>query len=327
MVHLRKDGGGKGPGIQDTPISGAESSLSRSHNRRLTAILPRVSQDPSPPSGGRFPYKPWLAPHPVVTPVLQPALGTRCLTRVVLVRSMGTRNLARSSAPDAMPRNRDPRDPEESNAGRGPDQPPERETPGSVRPPGGIPPELRRPRPPSLGPVPNPGSPGRPPVTRPEGRGPFLPASHFRVALGEEEVGVRSISALEWNGGAARAGPPDSAGPSRPPSPSPGSEGRGPPSARPELPAQTVTLSRGVDGSRAFYAWHRAVVEGKEDVRTVRIVLLATAGGPPIYGWSLIGARPMRWSGPRFDAMTPEIATEELVIAYERVDWIELRRP
>ena len=88
-----------------------------------------------------------------------------------------------------------------------------------------------------------------------------------------------------------------------------------------------MTLSRGVDGSRAFYAWHRAVVEGKEDVRTVRIVLLATAGGPPIYGWSLIGARPMRWSGPRFDAMTPEIATEELVIAYERVDWIELRRP
>lgn len=122
-----------------------------------------------------------------------------------------------------------------------------------------------------------------------------------------------------------RARYPEPAESSRGSPPSPVREVTAPPPGRPEPSIQTVTLIRGVDGSRVFYAWHRAVVEGKEDVRTIRIFLLATAGGPPIYGWSLIGASPVRWSGPRFDSMTREIATEELEINYRSVDWIEIR--
>ncbi len=144
-----------------------------------------------------------------------------------------------------------------------------------------------------------------PVVPPPEGkRGPILPATHFQVELGEGvTVGIASITPLV-DGGA----------------PKPGTT-----SDPASTPLHTVTLTRAVDGNRALWSWHRAVAEGKKDLRSVRIVLLGGPGGAPVYGWILHGARPLRWIGPGFHAHESLLATEALEITYDRIDWDDIR--
>lgn len=39
--------------------------------------------------------------------------------------------------------------------------------------------------------------------------------------------------------------------------------------------------------------------------------------GSIIFTWSLWGVRPVKWTGPSFDASSPKVATEQLEIAYQ----------
>lgn len=116
---------------------------------------------------------------------------------------------------------------------------------------------------------------------------------HFRAFIDAEEVDLVSVSPLHLPDGE---------------------------STDPDM-RQTVTLRRGVGPSRMFYDWNQSRVFNKHDARTVTIVLLDQAGGRPVNIWQLVNARPVRWSGPGLDAMENGIATEELEIAYDNINW------
>lgn len=120
---------------------------------------------------------------------------------------------------------------------------------------------------------------------------PPLPKAHFRVFLGDKEVGVESVSPLHWLAG----GPGD-----------------------PEL-RQTVVLRRAAGPDRALYDWRTSAAGGGPS--QVTIVQLVEAGGEPVNIWRLEGARPVRWSGPDFDARSSGLAFEELEIRYESIAW------
>ncbi len=120
-----------------------------------------------------------------------------------------------------------------------------------------------------------------------------LPRAHFRVFLGQKEVGIESITPLHW----LADGHPD-----------------------PEL-RQVVTLRRAVTTDRTLFAWRAAVAKGKSDVRDVVIAQLGEPGGKPINIWLLQKAVPIRWSGPTLDALSGEIAHEELELRYESIAW------
>jgi len=125
--------------------------------------------------------------------------------------------------------------------------------------------------------------------------------SSFRVLIGQEEVGVLSVSPLHMVDRRivdVRSGVQGAWG------------------------VPTVTLRRAVDTSRVFHAWGHSAGSGKPDLRTVTILLLSGPGGEPVQRWELRKARPVRWSGPELDALSGELAIEELEITYESVEWI-----
>lgn len=161
---------------------------------------------------------------------------------------------------------------------------------------------------------------------RPEPAGPTARAaeSNFRVYIGDEEVGVLSVSPLHLVDARARDGQRSEGSPKGRPTRSSGriDETGVDAGAEPWPGRQSVILRRAVDGSRVFHDWQQASRAGKPDLRTVSIVLLSAAAGDPLHRWELGNARPVRWSGPALDALSGELAMEELEITYESVEWI-----
>ena len=122
--------------------------------------------------------------------------------------------------------------------------------------------------------------------------GPF-PKFNFRVFIDSDEVDVSLVSALHLPDGK---------------------------NSDPEI-RQTVTISRAIGQSRVLFDWNRACRAGRNDQRTVTIALLDAPDGNPVGIWLLRNARAVRWSGPDFGALDNGVATEELEIAYETIDW------
>jgi phage tail-like protein len=85
----------------------------------------------------------------------------------------------------------------------------------------------------------------------------------------------------------------------------------------------TVVLRRALTASTELYDWRRLIVEGKEDRRDVTIRQLSAPGGKIVNSWKLMRAWPCRWSGPAFDAMSNDIAYEELELTFDDVLWLE----
>ena len=81
-----------------------------------------------------------------------------------------------------------------------------------------------------------------------------------------------------------------------------------------------VTLKRGFTGSLRLYRWFDAVRNGDANaVRTVTITLLAEEH-TPIATWKLHRARPVRYAVGPLLAESSDVAIEELVLAYERLE-------
>ena len=117
--------------------------------------------------------------------------------------------------------------------------------------------------------------------------------ANFRVTVGEVEIGC------------CRVGPVTSIGTDD--------------SARHE----TVTLTTDCDGSRFLWEWRQSVAYGAADRRDVTIELLTFDHEARVVGWVLVGATPVRWTGPTLDAMLPTtVALEEVELAFERVEWL-----
>jgi phage tail-like protein len=83
-----------------------------------------------------------------------------------------------------------------------------------------------------------------------------------------------------------------------------------------------ILLRRALTTSTELYDWRRAIVDGKDDRRDVVIRQLSAPGGKPVNAWRLVRAWPSRWSGPTLDAMTDEIAIEEVELSFDDLVWL-----
>lgn len=81
-----------------------------------------------------------------------------------------------------------------------------------------------------------------------------------------------------------------------------------------------VVLKRGFTGSLRLYRWFDAVRNGEADVqRTVTIMMLAE-DRTPIATFKLLRARPVKYAVGPLNAEGADVAIEELVLAYERLE-------
>lgn len=82
-----------------------------------------------------------------------------------------------------------------------------------------------------------------------------------------------------------------------------------------------VTLKRGVIGSLTLYNWLHQVRNGDEDaLRTVTIMLQNENHTDTVVTWTLKRARPIKFTTPTLSAKGTDVAMEELVLAYERLE-------
>ena len=128
---------------------------------------------------------------------------------------------------------------------------------------------------------------------------PLLRTSYFRVLIGERELGFAEISPLSSKTDAG----------------APGQEHR--------QHFETVILRRALTSSTDLYDWRRRIVDGSDDRRDVTIHQLEGPEGGAANTWRLLGAWPCRWSGPAFNALTSELAFEELELAFADLVWLE----
>jgi phage tail-like protein len=81
-----------------------------------------------------------------------------------------------------------------------------------------------------------------------------------------------------------------------------------------------VTLKRGIIGALNLYQWFDAVRNGDRGaIRTVTITLLSEDRNP-VMTWKLRRARPVRYRVGPLNAGACDVAIEELVLAYERLE-------
>ncbi len=87
--------------------------------------------------------------------------------------------------------------------------------------------------------------------------------------------------------------------------------------------AGDVTLKRGVLGSMDVFSWADLVRRGDQDARaSVTIELFAEDNSQVVATWSLVNARPSKWSGPTMTAAGgSEVAMEELTLVCEDITY------
>jgi phage tail-like protein len=129
---------------------------------------------------------------------------------------------------------------------------------------------------------------------------PPFSGAHFRVLIGATEVGFCHISRLQASGDEATVKTTQPAV-------------TGPPS---------VVLRRAITQSKDLYLWRERVAAGKRDLRTVTIQQCDPTGRVVLNTWVLHGCRPVRWSGPEFNALGNDILWEELEICCARLEWL-----
>lgn len=82
-----------------------------------------------------------------------------------------------------------------------------------------------------------------------------------------------------------------------------------------------VTLRRGLIGSLNLWRWLSEVRDGGQDAeRAMTIQLLNEDRSDTVMTWRLVGARPVKHVSGPLDATGNDVAIEELVVAYERLE-------
>jgi hypothetical protein len=132
---------------------------------------------------------------------------------------------------------------------------------------------------------------------------PLYGTSHFRVLIGELELGFAEVGPLSSATDVAL-----------------------PPEEHPHR-FETIVLRRALSQSTELYDWRRNILRGKADRRAVTIHQLGSAGGEIVNSWRLDGAWPCRWTGPSFNASATGVAIEELELSYDELVWLAPERP
>jgi len=82
-----------------------------------------------------------------------------------------------------------------------------------------------------------------------------------------------------------------------------------------------VTLKRGIVGSLNLYQWIDAIRNGATNAaRNVTIQLLSEDRSAVVFTWKLFRAWPAKYVGPTLKAEGNDVALEELVLTYERLE-------
>lgn len=82
-----------------------------------------------------------------------------------------------------------------------------------------------------------------------------------------------------------------------------------------------VTLKRGLIGSLSFYKWIDQIRNGEQNsARTVTIQLQNEDHTQTVVTWKLLRARIVKHVSGPFNAKGTDVAMEELVLAYERLE-------
>jgi phage tail-like protein len=82
-----------------------------------------------------------------------------------------------------------------------------------------------------------------------------------------------------------------------------------------------VTLKRGVVGSLNLYKWLDQVRNGDQTVRrTVTVTLMNEDHTDAVLTWKLAGARPTKVNLAGLNAKGTDVAIEEMVLSYERLE-------
>jgi len=80
-----------------------------------------------------------------------------------------------------------------------------------------------------------------------------------------------------------------------------------------------ITLSRGVTADSKLWEWREKAMKGNVERHDISLTLLDDTGNPKIT-WNLFDSWPRQWTGPSFNATADEVAIEQLVLAYERIE-------
>jgi hypothetical protein len=140
------------------------------------------------------------------------------------------------------------------------------------------------------------------PDGRPRARA-ALRYSYFRVLVGRRELGFAEIGPV--SSATDLALPPDQR----------------------RHRFETIIMRRALTTSTELYDWRKAIVDGKDERRTVTIHQLDRPGGKIVNSWRLVRAWPSRWSGPAFNALENGVAYEELELAFDDVVWTNRETP
>jgi phage tail-like protein len=82
-----------------------------------------------------------------------------------------------------------------------------------------------------------------------------------------------------------------------------------------------VTLKRGVIGALNLYHWFDQVRNGDQAaLRTVTIQLQNEDHTAVVQTWKLLRARVVKFTSGPFNAQSTDVAIEEIVLAYERLE-------
>jgi phage tail-like protein len=85
--------------------------------------------------------------------------------------------------------------------------------------------------------------------------------------------------------------------------------------------ASDVTLKRGIMGSSTLYDWLNQIRNGDATaLRTVRIHLMSEDHSQTVATWSLLRARIIKYTSGPLSGKGADVALEELVLAYERME-------
>jgi len=80
-----------------------------------------------------------------------------------------------------------------------------------------------------------------------------------------------------------------------------------------------ITLSRGITADRKLWDWRENVMKGVLERHDISITMLDDAGNAKIT-WNLYDCWPRQWTGPSLNATADDLAVEQLVLAYERIE-------
>lgn len=87
------------------------------------------------------------------------------------------------------------------------------------------------------------------------------------------------------------------------------------------IKATDVTLKTGIIGSLTLYQWLDDIRNGAVNaMRTVTISLMSEDHSETIITWKLVRARIMKYTGGPLNAKGTDVAMQELVLAYERLE-------